>query len=185
MACLLLLVLAGCEQPVLPADPVVTNGAPGGRPVATLGPDDAIRSAPDTTEAMSGRVGAGQIRQSIDATGRIALQVEFNTGTAMLRPDADPLIEQVASLLRNDPGLRLSIDAHTGEVGHAAGNRTLSRQRAETVRAALIVKGIDASRLQAQGFGADRTVAGSESESENENDNGRAQDQRVELVRLD
>lgn len=181
MACLLVLALAGCEKPVLSADPAVTNGAPGGRPVATLGPDDAIRSAPDTPEPAPQRVSAEQMKQSIATNGKVALQVDFDTDKAILRPDADPMVEQVARLLRGDPALRLSIEGHTDASGDADRNRALSRQRAETVRAALIVKGIDADRLQAQGFGADRPVAGSDSDSEE----ARARNQRIELVRLD
>ncbi|MGQ4661046.1 OmpA family protein [Lysobacter sp. F6437] len=179
MACLLLLALAGCEKPVLSADPAAGTNASGGRPVPTLGPDDAIRSAADTAGPAPRPVSAGQMKRSIDADGKVALQVNFDTDKATLQPDADPLVEQIASLLRRDPALRLSIEGHTDAHGEASRNRALSRQRAETVRAALIVKGIDARRLRAQGFGADRPVIGNESVE------AHARNQRIELVRLD
>lgn len=179
MACVLLLALGGCERPVLSADPAVANDAPGGRPVATLGPDDAIRSAPETTGTTPPPVSAEQMQQSIDASGKVVLQLDFDGDKAMLRPDAEPRIEQIARLLRGNPGLRLSIEIHADAGGDASRGRTLSRQRAETVRAALIVKGIDADRLQARGFGADHPVAGNDSAV------GRGRSQRVELVLLD
>jgi len=179
MACALVLALAGCERPVLSADPAVANGTSGGRPVATLGPDDAIRSAPETAGAAPPPVSAEQMQQSIDANGKAVLQLDFDGDKAMLRPDADPRVEQVARLLRGNPGLRLSIEIRADAGGDASRGRTLSRQRAETVRAALIVKGIDADRLQARGFGADHPVAG------NDSADGRTRSQRVELVRLD
>jgi len=80
-------------------------------------------------------------------------------------------------LLQDDPALKLSIDGHTDATGAAERNRTLSKERAEAVRAALLAKGIAAERLSAQGFGPDKPLA------DNGSEEGRAKNRRVELVK--
>jgi OOP family OmpA-OmpF porin len=52
-------------------------------------------------------------------------------------------------------------------------------QRAEAVRAYLIMRGVDADRLVARGYGPDKPISG------NGNASGRAMNRRVELKRID
>lgn len=132
-------------------------------------------------QAMAGKLGfldADAMKQKLDADGRVALYVNFDTDKATLRPDAAPVIDEIAKLLQADPALALSIDGHTDSTGSAEHNRELSKARAGSVRAALLAKGIDAARLRAQGFGPDRPLADNASEA------GRAKNRRVELVKL-
>ena len=124
-------------------------------------------------------VDAAEMKRAIDTGGRVALQFNFDTDRAELRDDDLPLVEEITTLLLDDPALALSIDGHTDGSGTPARNRELSRQRAEAVRDALVVRGVDPARLNAQGFGADRPLAG------NDNEAGRARNRRVELVRRD
>jgi OOP family OmpA-OmpF porin len=124
-------------------------------------------------------VQAAEMKRAIDADGRIALQFNFATDSAALREGDRPLVEEITTLLLDDPALAVSVDGHTDASGSPARNRELSRQRAEAVRDALIARGIDARRLAVQGFGADRPLAGNDDEA------GRARNRRVELVRRD
>lgn len=131
-------------------------------------------------QAMTSKLGfldADAMKQKLDADGRVALYVNFDTDKATLRPDAAPVIDEVAKLLQANPALKLSIDGHTDSTGSAEHNRALSKARAESVRDALLAKGIDAGRLGAQGFGPDKPLADNGSEA------GRAKNRRVELVK--
>ncbi len=120
---------------------------------------------------------ADALKQQLDADGRVAIQVNFAVDRAEILPDSQPQIEQVLALLQQDPSLRLSVEGHTDNTGAADHNRSLSQARAASVVAALTAQGIDAARLSAAGFGADRPVA------DNGSDDGKARNRRVELVK--
>jgi outer membrane protein OmpA-like peptidoglycan-associated protein len=123
-------------------------------------------------------VTAGQLADAIRKQGFATLHVNFDNNKATLRPDAKPALGEVVALLKADPGLKLSVDGHTDNVGQAAANRQLSQDRAASVVKAIAAEGVEAGRLKARGWGADKPVA------DNRTDAGRAQNRRVELVKL-
>lgn len=157
--------LSACGPPTA-TEHVVDLPSSFNRPVATLGPDEPV--AGTYGSAPRWPTSADQMRRVIDATGRVVLQLDFDPGGTILRAEAAPVIEQIAILLRNDPALRLSIDGYAGAGGNDARSHELSRQLADTVRAALIANGVGADRLRARGHGAGGTAS-----------------RRVELVKLD
>ncbi len=131
-------------------------------------------------QAMASKLGfidAGAMKEALDADGRIALYIGFDTDKATLRADALPVIEEIDKLLRANPDLKLSIEGHTDATGTAERNRELSRQRADAVVAALVGRGIAADRLAAAGFGPDKPLVPETSDA------ARAKNRRVELVR--
>ncbi len=119
-----------------------------------------------------------ELQDAIKTAGRVALYVNFDFDKATLRPDAAPVVKQVADLLKADPALRLGIEGHTDAMGGADHNRTLSADRAKSFVGALAAQGIAPDRLTAAGFGPDKPVAS------NDTSEGRAKNRRVELVRL-
>ncbi|MFC3714600.1 OmpA family protein [Luteimonas soli] len=132
-------------------------------------------------EAMTQSLGfldAAAMKQAIDRDGRVALHVNFDVDKATLRPEAEPVIAEIRTLMEANPSLELSIEGHTDNTGDADHNHTLSAQRARAVASALVALGVAPGRLQSQGFGQDRPVA------DNATPEGRAQNRRVELVRL-
>lgn len=128
----------------------------------------------------TGRLLSGaDLKTLIDMEGRAVVEVYFDVGAASLQPHALPQIEQIAELLRLDTGLRLSINGHTDSIGDPQRNLLLSRQRAETVVAALVGRGIAETRLKARGFGETEPVA------DNDTADGRLRNRRVELVPIE
>ncbi|MFO1251413.1 MAG: OmpA family protein [Inhella sp.] len=122
---------------------------------------------------------ASEMAQALKTQGNVALYgLQFDTGRATLQPGAEPLLSEVLALLKGDPKLRLSIEGHTDNVGDAKANLTLSQQRAQTVVAYLVQRGVAAARLRAVGQGSQVPVADNRTEA------GRAKNRRVELVRM-
>ena len=122
-------------------------------------------------------IDASAMKQSLDATGKVALQVNFATDSTQIEASSKPQVDQVVQLLQDDPPLQLSIEGHTDNTGDGQHNQVLSEGRARAVVAELVARGIDGARLQAQGYGDSRPVADNGTEA------GRAENRRVELVK--
>lgn len=106
----------------------------------------------------------------------LSQMVQFETGTATLRPESDPILGEVARILKEHPELELvEVQGHTDERGSADLNRKLGQERAESVVAWLAARGVAGDRLVAKGYGSDRPIA------DNTTDEGRAKNRRVEL----
>jgi outer membrane protein OmpA-like peptidoglycan-associated protein len=70
-----------------------------------------------------------------------------------------PILQAVADALRASPHVRrVSIEGHTDDVGGDQENMDLSNRRAQSVMRWLIEHGIEASRLEAHGFGETRPL---------------------------
>jgi outer membrane protein OmpA-like peptidoglycan-associated protein len=103
-------------------------------------------------------------------------KVYFDTGKATIKPVSYSLLDEVASALKShDEVKRVEIGGHTDSLGDAAVNRTLSQKRAEAVRAYLLEKGVEESRLEAKGYGEEKPV------EPNTTAQGRESNRRVEF----
>jgi len=121
---------------------------------------------------------AQQLTKDLEEFGRARVYgINFDTDSAVIREESKQTLERIASVLKNKPDWKMTIEGHTDSTGSAAHNQTLSEQRARSVTDFLTAAGIPATRLKAAGFGSSKPVAGNETEL------GRAQNRRVELVR--
>jgi len=102
--------------------------------------------------------------------------VLFDTGRATLSPGAAAKLDRLASFLNEHPDRRVQIEGFTDSVGGDAYNLDLSERRAEAVKAALTVRGIDPSRIATEGYGKAYPVAS------NTDSGGRQLNRRVEVV---
>jgi len=103
--------------------------------------------------------------------------VQFNTSRASLRTASNSanILDEIAGLMKKYPSYSLSISGHTDSVGDAASNQKLSENRAKTCYDYLILKGIDASRMNYVGYGETQPIA------DNINKAGREKNRRVEF----
>ena len=124
-------------------------------------------------------VNADQLKQQIDADGKALIYgIYFDTGKAEIKTDSKPTLDAIGDLLKRNPDLLLYVVGHTDDTGDGSANVALSKQRAESVVAALIKEyQIAANRLQAQGVGPYAPA------SNNTSDSGKQKNRRVELVK--
>jgi len=73
-----------------------------------------------------------------------------------IRPDAEPSLNLLIKVLNENPTIRIQLSSHTDCRGKDDYNRDLSAKRAQSAVNYLIVNGIEASRLYAQGYGEER-----------------------------
>jgi outer membrane protein OmpA-like peptidoglycan-associated protein len=102
--------------------------------------------------------------------------VLFDTGRSELNPGAGIKMNQLAQFLTEHPDRRVEVDGFTDSVGSDAYNDDLSERRANSVKAAIVSRGIDPSRINTQGYGKAYPVAS------NSDSGGRQLNRRVEVV---
>lgn len=105
--------------------------------------------------------------------------VNFDFDKATLRPDAEPALTQLLTVLKEEPKMNVEIGGHTDNVGKSDYNMKLSDERAASVKQWLIGHGIAASRLSSHGYGDTAPIVA------NSSDENRAKNRRVEVKRTD
>jgi OOP family OmpA-OmpF porin len=107
--------------------------------------------------------------------GRIDIldSVYFKTDQDVIARRSYPLLDNVARILQSHPDLRVRVEGHTDNQGRPEHNKELSRRRAESVVRFLTSRGVDAQRLEAEGYGPTQPIA------DNRTRQGRAKNRRV------
>ena len=103
----------------------------------------------------------------------------FETGKATLQPEAYKVVDELAEYLKRKEDERIEVGGHTDNVGKPDANQILSTNRANTVRAYLLTKGIAPDRVTAKGYGSSIPVA------ENTTAEGRGLNRRTEVKILE
>lgn len=133
-----------CPPPVRDAPPVAAEPEPQPSPL----PPAAAPAPPAPVTATA--------PPPVPEERRVAFQIQFDLGSARIRPESREVLDRVARIIASDAaaGRRFHIVGHTDSTGTPAGNMALSRKRAEAVRDYFVtVHRIDAARLSAQGHG--------------------------------
>ncbi len=123
-------------------------------------------------------VTADALAKDITRTGHVAVYgIYFDTGKADIKPESEPILQEIAKLLQQNPELKLYVVGHTDNVGDLTYNMELSQARADAVVKVLVSQyGADVNRLKAYGVGPLAPVTSNKAEE------GRAKNRRVELV---
>lgn len=145
----------GCDAPLVKPAPPAPPAAPAAAPAPA--PKPVAPPAP-TSEKVT-----------------FAADAFFDFDKAVLKPEAKVKLDDMASKLK---AINLEVViavGHTDSVGNDAYNQKLSVKRAEAVKAYLVSKGIDTSRVYTEGKGEKQPVA------DNKTAAGRAKNRRVEI----
>lgn len=123
---------------------------------------------------------ADAMATGLSDAGQVAVYgIYFDTGKSDLKPESDAALNEIATLMKAHPALKVYIVGHTDMVGDAASNVKLAQARAQSVVNSLTTKsGVAAGRLIAYGAGPYAPVA------TNKTEEGRAKNRRVELVEI-
>jgi len=101
--------------------------------------------------------------------------LEFDLGKATIRERSFPSLDRVANLL-TEKNFSLKLAGHTDNTGSDALNLSLSKDRAESIKAYLVSKGANASRIEATGYGESQPIATNKTAA------GRQANRRVEFT---
>jgi outer membrane protein OmpA-like peptidoglycan-associated protein len=168
------------DTPGVKTDNPKTNGCADRDKDTIFDPEDACPDAagpadpdPKKNGCPAARVERGQIR--------IVDQVKFKTGSAVILPESDVILDAVKKILDENPEMakKVRIEGHTDNRGGAAYNKKLSQKRAAAVMKWLTSRGIDRSRLTSEGYGFSRPIA------TNKTEEGRQENRRVEFHIVD
>ena len=102
-------------------------------------------------------------------------RLDFETGSATLKPTSAEQLKNIAEIMKAYPKAALKIGGYTDNVGNADANLKLSQKRAENTMQELVKLGVDAKRLEAQGYGEKHPVA------DNATEEGRQKNRRIDL----
>ncbi|HEY4063158.1 MAG TPA: OmpA family protein [Puia sp.] len=128
-------------------------------------------------ELMEGKAIENKYADQITAAvSSKSYHIEFETGSAVIRPSSYRMLDEIFESAVVAEGLKLGIYGHTDNNGSDAVNIPLSEKRAAAVKDYLLQKGLKESRIEARGFGAGKPVA------DNGTQAGRSRNRRVEIV---
>jgi lipid-binding SYLF domain-containing protein len=117
--------------------------------------------------------------RSLSSTGRVSLsEVRFATAKADILPQSESALTDAANALRAHPDWKIRVEGYTDNAGDPVSNQDLSERRADAVLDWLVKHDVSPKRLSAQGYGAANPIA------DNATPEGRAQNRRVDLVRI-
>lgn len=117
----------------------------------------------------------------IDIPVRVGTKVvlhnlHFATNKTVILPESEGALEELSAFMREHPTVSILITGHTDNVGSDQANQRLSEGRANAVRDALIERGVQAERIEAEGKGESEPIA------DNDTEEGRAKNRRVEFT---
>lgn len=101
--------------------------------------------------------------------------VEFDFGKSTLRAESYATLDDLVEYLKRKPNERIEIGGNTDNVGSDEKNLVLSLERAKSIVAYLVAKGISNDRVEAKGYGAEEPI------EDNSTEEGRQKNRRTEV----
>jgi outer membrane protein OmpA-like peptidoglycan-associated protein len=160
----------------LPFEGVTIEGlggaAAGGIEVAgtTLGLEGALKE-------LKAEVTAAEIK--ID----LAADVLFDFDKASIKKEAEPSLQNLATVLKANPGAAVTTEGHTDAKGADAYNQTLSEQRAAAVKQWLVANAqVNGATISTRGWGKTKPITYNAKPDGSDDPEGRAKNRRVQVI---
>lgn len=148
----------GCDEDLIPKPPPP--------PAAVIVPPAPV-PAPAPVPVAPPKVVSEKVTYAADAF--------YDFDKATLKPEGKAKLDELAAKIKDFTLEVVIAVGHTDSVGSDAYNQKLSLRRAESVKAYLVSKGIEANRVYTEGKGKKQPLA------DNKTADGRAKNRRVEI----
>jgi outer membrane protein OmpA-like peptidoglycan-associated protein len=102
-------------------------------------------------------------------------RLTFDTGKATLQDSSTEQLQNIAAILKAYPKVKVKIGGYTDNTGNKEANLRLAQDRATNVMHELVQRGVDSSRLAAEGYGEEHAVG------DNATFEGRQKNRRIAL----
>ena len=147
-------------------------------PAPTSGNVVATTPTAGSAAALAGTSGLGAYLGGSEPTpGHFVFEkLNFDTAKSDIRPADVAEVDQVAATLKQYATAKISIAGYADARGSDAANMALGKARADSIKSALVAKGIDAGRIETASGGEQDPV------DSNATAGGRFQNRRTELV---
>lgn len=155
-----------------PGTPVDARGCPLDRDSDGDGVIDSRDKCPETSAIL--KVDADGCPIKLTKAVSIELKVNFDTNSAVVKPQYMSEIERVVQFMNQYQGTVVEVQGHTDSTGAADYNQNLSQRRADAVAKVMVEQfGVASRRVTSMGYGESRPV------SSNDTAAGRADNRRV------
>lgn len=119
--------------------------------------------------------GVDVIREGDNLMLRMPSGVTFAYDRADVQPQFQPVLNDVAKVLKDYPSTYIDVYGHTDSDGSDTYNQGLSERRAQSVAGYLSTQGVQSARIATRGFGETQPIAS------NATAEGKGQNRRVEI----
>jgi OOP family OmpA-OmpF porin len=104
-------------------------------------------------------------------------KIQFDTAKSTIKAESHDLLNEIAQVIKDNKQIRrISIEGHTDSDGSDKYNQKLSNDRAASVKAYLVEKGVNEGMLDSKGHGESKPIA------DNATDEGKEKNRRVEFL---
>ena len=120
--------------------------------------------------------GCPEVTQEVQTQlNSFAKTILFDVGKSTIRPESATVLNNIVNVLNKYKNSKFSVEGYTDTSGNKDKNQRLSEDRAYSVKAYLVDKGINPARLSAKGFGPEKPIAS------NKTKKGRELNRRVDI----
>jgi outer membrane protein OmpA-like peptidoglycan-associated protein len=125
-------------------------------------------------------IGLPDTRNKLVTEGKFVTHgILFDVNSDVIKPESAGVLKEIATVLQENPGIKINVIGHTDSDGNTAANMLLSKRRADAVRNTLAKNyGIASDRMQAEGKGASVPI------DSNQSIQGKTNNRRVEFVKI-
>ncbi|HUR87719.1 MAG TPA: peptidoglycan-associated lipoprotein Pal [Ramlibacter sp.] len=159
----LAMALAGCSSTPLNEAPVDNKSAQTTQP-----------QPPSQTQIA--QVQTGSTNSNEQGPQGVARLVYFDFDSNVIKPEYQSIIDGHARFLRQNPSRHIFLEGHTDDRGGREYNLALGQRRAESVRSALKLLGVQDTQMEAVSFGKEKPA------DPGHDENAWAKNRRVEIV---